>query len=109
MSIDTKIAQDVKDADATHTYDHDTFNTIHVAKYAEGNTENTENTPLFMVVADEGFAQERLKTAKKHYQEFGKIPDKGQFPFITLTDGVLKFTGDLLITNPEEDDKLSKI
>lgn len=104
MNIETKVAQDVKDANATHTYDHDTFNTIHVAKHAEGNNDDV----LLMVVADEGFAQERLKTAKKHYREFGELPDKGQFPFINLTNGVLKFTGTLLVTDQEKDN-LSEI
>lgn len=103
---ETKIEDAVLENEPEYLYEDDTFGKIEVGIDSEG-----ENNAYFLVVTDEEFARERLKTAEKHFRDYGELPDKGQFPF-TKYDGKqyeLVFHGNLFVLGLEENDRLERI
>lgn len=98
-NINTKISGRVRNLEAEYLISVEQFEKrLPVAK---SGIADDESSAAFVVVTDVEFAEERLKVAKKHYRDYGEIPDKGQFPYISRENDVLVFTGQHFIPNQE--------
>lgn len=101
--IETKISEEVKECSGEYIYYSDTFGGIEVRPFYE----DVEDCVLFQIT-NEQFAKQRLKRAQKHWRDYGQLPDKGQFPYISYKNGKLVFNGKILITDSFDSDRLEK-
>lgn len=106
---DTTIPDVVKERDGEYEYECETFGKIPVCPLDVGNKDRT----LFFAITDLEMARENLRRAEKHWRDYGVLPDKGQFPYVSYNGthekkGILEFSPQIYVPQGFDSDRITE-
>lgn len=95
----TQIQDQVQSLEPEYEYEDTLFGSLPVAERED--IDSTTSNSQFLVITDVEFAQTRVSAAQKHLRDYGKLPDKGQFPYVEYDASLdtVVFHGQVFVSN----------